>query len=121
MAETTAAWFQRYGEAPGTTQGKREGAGISASPPICIRRGTMSNVEKMAEAPLTEARLQEILKTGGTFYFRTTSPHERNRSRVLAIRQGLESGLAVQARFVKGPGSLKPFLEIIITPRKDDN
>lgn len=81
----------------------------------------MSNVDKTAEAPLTEARLKEILETGGTFYFRTTSPNERNRSRVLAIRRGLESGLAVQARFVRGPGSLKPFLKITITPRKDDS
>lgn len=81
----------------------------------------MSNVEKMAEAPLTEARLKEILEQSGVYYFRTTSPNERNRSRVLAIRQGLESGLIVQARFVKGSGSLKPILEITVTPRKDDN
>jgi hypothetical protein len=81
----------------------------------------MSNVEKMAEPPLTESRLKEILEVGGTYYFRTTSPNERNRSRVLAIRLGLENGLSVHARFVKGPGSLKPFLEIIIPTKEDDN
>ncbi len=79
----------------------------------------MSDIEMVAEAPLTEARLEEILETGGTFYFRTNSPRERNTSRVLAIRKGVERGIPVHARFVTSSRSFRPLLEVkVLLPKE---